>query len=181
LQHSNFQFRQRGQLDRVGGAHTGTSAMRAKTLQIVWHCKEPVFSLDFSPCEPCTLITAGADKDIKVRCYNVTLRTLAHGLTLHRLGHDAIAVCLDVRSLHVRACLWTSRRNLRTHAAAVGGAWCGADTSQVCCGSCGFLLCQRVVMLHSICSPHRHICWPRRCSMTQKLMRTSAMWAALRG
>ncbi len=75
--------------------------MRAKTLQIVWHCKEPVFSLDFSPCEPRTLITAGADKDIKVRCCNVTLHTIAHGLTLHRPGHDAVAVCLDVRSLHV--------------------------------------------------------------------------------
>lgn len=39
--------------------------MRAKTLQIVWHGKEPVFSLDFHPSG--MLATAGADKDIKVR------------------------------------------------------------------------------------------------------------------
>ncbi len=38
--------------------------MRAKTLQVVWHSKEPVFSVDFHPDG--TLATGGADKDIKV-------------------------------------------------------------------------------------------------------------------
>ena len=38
--------------------------MKAKTLQIVWHGKEPVFSLDFHPSG--ILATGGADKDIKV-------------------------------------------------------------------------------------------------------------------
>lgn len=38
--------------------------MRAKTLQIVWHGKEPVFSVDFHPTG--LLATAGADKDIKL-------------------------------------------------------------------------------------------------------------------
>ena len=33
-------------------------------LQIVWHGKEPVYSLDFHPDG--TLATAGADKEIKV-------------------------------------------------------------------------------------------------------------------
>ena len=38
--------------------------MRAKTLQIIWHSKEPVLSLDFHPDG--YLATSGADKDIKV-------------------------------------------------------------------------------------------------------------------
>lgn len=37
--------------------------MKVKTLQIVWHEKEPVYSLDFHPDG--TLFTAGADKQIK--------------------------------------------------------------------------------------------------------------------
>jgi len=40
--------------------------MKAKTLQIVWHGKEPVFTLDFHPTNPTLLATGGADKDIKV-------------------------------------------------------------------------------------------------------------------
>lgn len=36
---------------------------KAKTLQIVWHGKEPVYSLDFHPDG--TLYTGGADKEIK--------------------------------------------------------------------------------------------------------------------
>ena len=41
--------------------------MKAKTLQIVWHCKEPVLALDFHPAKPNLLATGGADRDIKVR------------------------------------------------------------------------------------------------------------------
>lgn len=37
---------------------------KVKTLQIVWHGKEPVFSVDFHPDG--SLATAGADKEIKV-------------------------------------------------------------------------------------------------------------------
>lgn len=36
---------------------------KVKTLQIVWHGKEPVYSLDFHPDG--TLFSAGADKEIK--------------------------------------------------------------------------------------------------------------------
>lgn len=39
--------------------------MKAKTLQIVWHGKEPVYSLDFHPSG--ILATGGADKDIRVK------------------------------------------------------------------------------------------------------------------
>lgn len=39
--------------------------MRAKTLQIVWHEKQPVFSVDFHPDG--YLATGGADREIKVR------------------------------------------------------------------------------------------------------------------
>lgn len=38
--------------------------MKVKTLQIVWHGKEPVYSVDFAG--PATLATAGADKEIKL-------------------------------------------------------------------------------------------------------------------
>lgn len=38
--------------------------MKAKTLQIVWHEKEPVYSVDF--CGPNCFATAGADKEIKI-------------------------------------------------------------------------------------------------------------------
>ncbi len=36
---------------------------KLKTLQIVWHGKEPVYSLDFHPNG--LLVTSGADKEIK--------------------------------------------------------------------------------------------------------------------
>lgn len=39
--------------------------MKAKTLQVVWHSKQPVFSLDFHPSG--LLATGGGDKDVKVR------------------------------------------------------------------------------------------------------------------
>lgn len=38
--------------------------MKAKVLQIVWHEKEPVYSVDFHASG--FLATAGADKEIKV-------------------------------------------------------------------------------------------------------------------
>lgn len=38
--------------------------MKAKTLQIVWHSKDPVFSIDFHPDG--YIATGGGDKDIKV-------------------------------------------------------------------------------------------------------------------
>jgi chromatin assembly factor 1 subunit B len=39
--------------------------MKAGTLQIVWHGRDPVYSLDFHPSG--LLATAGGDKEIKVR------------------------------------------------------------------------------------------------------------------
>ena len=38
--------------------------MKAKILQVVWHGKEPVYSIDFHASG--LLATAGADKEIKV-------------------------------------------------------------------------------------------------------------------
>jgi hypothetical protein len=38
--------------------------MRAKLLQVVWHSKEPVYSLDFHPSG--LLATGGGDKEVKV-------------------------------------------------------------------------------------------------------------------
>ncbi len=53
--------------------------MKAKTLQIVWHGKEPVYSLDFHPSG--ILATGGADKDIRV-CFCVLLLSLKDHLPL---------------------------------------------------------------------------------------------------
>ena len=39
--------------------------MKVKVLQIVWHNKEPVFSVDFHPSG--VLATGGADSEIKVQ------------------------------------------------------------------------------------------------------------------
>ena len=41
--------------------------MQIKTLQVVWHEKEPICSLDFSKAG--ILATGGADKTIKVRAW----------------------------------------------------------------------------------------------------------------
>lgn len=48
--------------------------MRAKTLQVVWHDKKPIFSLDFHPSG--LLATGGGDNDVKLwkvlrECTNV--------------------------------------------------------------------------------------------------------------
>ena len=51
--------------------------MKAKTIQIVWHSKEPVWTLDFHPSG--LLATGGADKEIKV--YETSL-TEMHFLNL---------------------------------------------------------------------------------------------------
>jgi WD40 repeat protein len=49
--------------------------MKVKTLQVVWHDREPVYSVDFHPDG--TLFTAGGDKEIKAwevrRCYRLLL------------------------------------------------------------------------------------------------------------
>jgi len=47
------------------GAGFGDESMKVKVLQIVWHNKEPVFSVDFHPSG--VLATGGADSEIKVR------------------------------------------------------------------------------------------------------------------
>lgn len=41
--------------------------MRASTLEIIWHAKEPVLSVDFHPSDPRLFATGGGDKDVKVR------------------------------------------------------------------------------------------------------------------
>jgi len=48
-----------------GVAAVAEAQMRAKTLQIIWHEKQPVFSVDFHPNG--YLATGGADREIKVR------------------------------------------------------------------------------------------------------------------
>jgi chromatin assembly factor 1 subunit B len=50
--------------------------MKAKTLQIIWHSKDPVFSIDFHPDG--YIATGGGDKDIKVSLRLLQLGTLIH-------------------------------------------------------------------------------------------------------
>ncbi|KAJ3085507.1 hypothetical protein HK102_014105 [Quaeritorhiza haematococci] len=40
--------------------------MRAKTLQIHWHDRQPIFSVDFEPCGRGRLATAGADCNVRI-------------------------------------------------------------------------------------------------------------------
>lgn len=49
---------------RLCRSYYARANMKVKTLQIVWHGKEPVYSVDFAG--PATLATAGADKEIKL-------------------------------------------------------------------------------------------------------------------
>ena len=46
-------------------ATTVYGSMKVKVLQIVWHNKEPVFSVDFHPSG--IFATGGADSEIKVQ------------------------------------------------------------------------------------------------------------------
>ncbi len=72
--------------------------MRAKTLQVVWHSREPVYSVDFHPDG--TLATGGGDKEIKVRGGTVGSGDL-NGVT----GTDQREVDLCVQGAYVRLIL----------------------------------------------------------------------------
>ena len=54
--------------------------MKAKTLQIVWHSKGAVYSVDFHPSG--LLATGGLDKDIKV-CLNFCLTRAYRALSVY--------------------------------------------------------------------------------------------------
>jgi hypothetical protein len=59
--------------------------MKAKTLQIHWHEKQPVYSCHFEPLEPFRLATCGADSCIRV--------TLNHS---HILEEDLLMLLVDL-------------------------------------------------------------------------------------
>lgn len=64
--------------------------MKVKVLQIVWHNKEPIFSLDFDASG--TLATAGADSEIKVNASRSSiLRLDAY------VGCFSCFNCIDIR------------------------------------------------------------------------------------
>ena len=48
-----------------GRGESQEKGMSVKTIQISWHSREPIFSVDFHPSSR-TIATAGADNDIKV-------------------------------------------------------------------------------------------------------------------
>eukprot|EP00884_Botryococcus_braunii_P014857 jgi/Botrbrau1/23372/Bobra.0051s0024.1 len=58
--------------------------MRVKTVQVVWHCKEPVFSIDFHPSG--LLATGGGDKEVKI--WQVK-HTLSSGLDVSHVSSVA--------------------------------------------------------------------------------------------
>ncbi|KDD73564.1 hypothetical protein H632_c2051p0, partial [Helicosporidium sp. ATCC 50920] len=67
--------------------------MKVKTLQIVWHDKEPVYSLDF--LGPDTLATAGGDKEIKI--WHVSSGEDGHAKVEHKstlTGHSKTVNCV---------------------------------------------------------------------------------------
>ncbi len=59
--------------------------MRAKTLQILWHGKEPVYSVDFNSNG--TLATCGADKEIKLWEVRNCVLTQVYYLSSHYQPH----------------------------------------------------------------------------------------------
>jgi chromatin assembly factor 1 subunit B len=51
--------------------------MKARVIQVVWHGKDPVFTLDFHPGTN-ALFTGGADKEVKAR--NMLVPSLPKGM-----------------------------------------------------------------------------------------------------
>lgn len=66
--------------------------MRAKTLQIVWHTKEPVFSLDFHPSG--VLATGGGDREVKVRLIRLLTRSKLCTMLAKRLHVQTLPRCM---------------------------------------------------------------------------------------
>ncbi|KAF6263109.1 WD40-repeat-containing domain protein [Scenedesmus sp. NREL 46B-D3] len=67
--------------------------MRAKTLQIIWHSKDPVFSIDFHPDG--YFATGGADREIKIwelSCAADGTPGVRHAASLE--GHNATVNCV---------------------------------------------------------------------------------------
>jgi len=48
--------------------------MKAKTLQIHWHDRQPIFSIDFEPCGKGRLATAGGDENVRVCFFHILLK-----------------------------------------------------------------------------------------------------------
>lgn len=102
--------------------------MRAKTLQVVWHGKEPVFSVDFHPSG--ILATAGADKDIKVSWQMKALKMEQQQLFVHEVGRALGGFQLRTR-VKLTSCS-SPRSNAQIHNLSARGSSVG-DRS---CGRC---------------------------------------------
>jgi hypothetical protein len=55
--------------------------MKVKTLQIYWHDKQPIFSVDFEPIPDGRIATSGADGCVRVRL-NVGVYVVSSGESL---------------------------------------------------------------------------------------------------
>jgi len=62
--------------------------MRSQTLEIIWHAKEPVLSVDFHPSDPRLFATGGGDKDVKVRFAEKKTRRCSRGAGISRARAD---------------------------------------------------------------------------------------------
>ena len=91
---------------------------KCRTIQIVWHGKEPVYSLDFHPDG--TLATAGADKEIKLwkvgetvaivwfQKFELPIRVL-HVLVESYGEHFGLIVCDDIIFTYITSIVSFSR------------------------------------------------------------------------
>jgi WD40 repeat protein len=81
--------------------------MRLKTIQILWHDRNPIFSVDFDPFDSNRLATGGADSHIRVSAslprFGTWKRTSRSSLgLLFRDMPRALIVCAGV----LRASIW---------------------------------------------------------------------------
>jgi hypothetical protein len=67
--------------------------MRSKVLQILWHNKDPVYSLDFHPNG--MLATAGQDKEVMVR--HAEKSTMYTAQSYNELSEQCVTVRLGSR------------------------------------------------------------------------------------
>lgn len=69
--------------------------MRAQTLEIIWHAKEPVLSVDFHPSDPRLFATGGGDKDVKVGLTNRAMCADGDGERLSRARRTGVSCASD--------------------------------------------------------------------------------------
>jgi WD40 repeat protein len=94
--------------------------MKAKTLQIIWHSKDPVFSIDFHPDG--YLATGGGDKDIKVSILAATSAGCAADCCFS-LAQLSLLLCVVASACECSHCCWLQQTAWLTLSSICGGVY----------------------------------------------------------